>query len=690
MEPFEPKTRHYYAEIRRYNRILKEFPGNSRVLQFRAAHRFRHGDWKKAAEAYEDYLKVKPDNYEIWGILGMMCVHGRMPEKAVAACSRAIELNPDLANHYMHRAWAYRQLKQWDASIADYTRAMEMDRKRRNTMHSTLYRGQLYMEMGEYEKAAEDFSMAIGKSRFWSTLYAWRSKAYKKMKQYEKIIENANAFMDVNGYPDTYFLNQRAYAFKKLGQKEKAESDLALIKRLNEETQKENEAREEQQAKEIEKSDDAHAKAIREWNASIQKHTEAIEADKNDAQAYYKRGLAYVENCEWRKALKDFNNVIRLDRKYAAAYFNRAECYNRIGQLTKSLNDYAMAISLNPNMTGAYKKRSHIHNALGDTEKEIADIEKVLELSPKEPFMIQMLGELCEKTGNYERAVNLMNIEFSEKPVMVDSLDLWFSKMRGYYQAPRIKKLTDALARDPENAALYFLRGETYDDDSQFEKAIADYTKAISLKQDLLIAYYYRALANAVLSDFHKAQYSHTQDNSQALEAYSKYEQIYEAMIADLLKVTQLDNTIAFIHRELGGLYVITGKYELAIDSLNKALAIDPECLFTHEERAKAYTGIKEYQKAVDDLIWEEQKHSLGLSDSKAELRADIYCKMGELSKAIADYDMIIEHKSKWDIYRSSLARNFEKRGKCYQKLGDNAKAAADFDKAEKLREKDW
>jgi tetratricopeptide (TPR) repeat protein len=259
----DSKDKEYYAEIRRYNSVLKEFPENSHVLRERANCRFWHADWKRAANDFELLLQKNPDDAVLWVMMGQACVHGRLPRQAVTACSRAIELDPDFDLPYMHRAWAYRQLKQWDASIADYTKAMELDRKRKGSMHSTLYRGELYMEMGEYEKAASDFTLAISGSRFWYRLYAWRGIAYTKMKNYEKVIENANAFMDLDGELNEYLLKQRSYAYKKLGQKDKAEADLALIKRLNEELKRERDANQKKYAKQFAKEEREHEREIK-------------------------------------------------------------------------------------------------------------------------------------------------------------------------------------------------------------------------------------------------------------------------------------------------------------------------------------------------------------------------------------------------------------------------------------------
>lgn len=63
---------------------------------------------------FSDYNNgpVKGDDAALWYWLRKSYAHARLPKQAVAACSRAIELDP-VVESYMTRAWAYQQLKQW-------------------------------------------------------------------------------------------------------------------------------------------------------------------------------------------------------------------------------------------------------------------------------------------------------------------------------------------------------------------------------------------------------------------------------------------------------------------------------------------------------------------------------------------------------------------------------------------------
>jgi len=392
---YGPKDKESSEAVRRYSRILKEFPDNVHVLEQRAHLRTCNSEWKRAAKDYEHVLKARPNDVFIWGRLGIISIYGRMPEQTVIAFSRAMELDPDEQwyPHHSFRGWAYRKLKQWDASIADYTKAIEL-----GSPHADEYLGELYMEMKEYEKAADAFTLAIKKYSFSFYLYRERGKAYIKTKQFEKVIENATfAIGKYHFYVARLLmdmLSQRAFAYKRLGQKEKAEADIALIKQVTLEEQKEQEQNKTLYEREAEQEKRKAEQEKRKKEKAIQKYTAAIEAGKINKETLYNRGIALMENGEHKEAIKDFDNVLRIAEGFPELYTNRAFCYDATGQIKKSLNDYAKALSLDPGLAIVHEKRAAIYELLGETEKEIASLEKLKETNSASVNHIKRLAVL--------------------------------------------------------------------------------------------------------------------------------------------------------------------------------------------------------------------------------------------------------------------------------------------------------
>ncbi|MFC2003663.1 tetratricopeptide repeat protein [Chloroflexota bacterium] len=78
--------------------------------------------------------------------------------KAIAAFTRAIELDPTLAIAYSNRGWAHINLEQYDQAIADCTKAIELDPTLAMAYNN---RSWAYIELGQYEQAIDDYNRAI-------------------------------------------------------------------------------------------------------------------------------------------------------------------------------------------------------------------------------------------------------------------------------------------------------------------------------------------------------------------------------------------------------------------------------------------------------------------------------------------------------------------------------------------------
>ena len=87
----------------------------------------------------------------------------KMPD-AIAAFTRAIEIEPKYAEAYVKRGLAYYRTGQYKAAIADYTRTLDFKR-----YHADAYasRGDAYRALGQTQHAIADYSASLKKR--WNT-----------------------------------------------------------------------------------------------------------------------------------------------------------------------------------------------------------------------------------------------------------------------------------------------------------------------------------------------------------------------------------------------------------------------------------------------------------------------------------------------------------------------------------------
>jgi len=89
------------------------------------------------------------------------------------------------------------------------------------------------------------------------------------------------------------------------------------------------------------------------YERAINEYDEAIRLERDDADAYYKRGLAYealgktIEGeRDFERAIHEYDEAIRLERDDADAYYKRGLAYEALGKTIEGERDFAKAKEL--------------------------------------------------------------------------------------------------------------------------------------------------------------------------------------------------------------------------------------------------------------------------------------------------------------------------------------------------------
>ncbi|MFN8456976.1 MAG: tetratricopeptide repeat protein [Anaerolineae bacterium] len=211
----------------------------------------------------------------------------------------------------------------------------------------------------------------------------------------------------------------------------------------------------------------------------------------------------------------------------------------------------------------------------------------------------------------------------------------------------------------PDAKAYYERAGQNYLR-RDYERTIADYTKAIELKYDPLSdPYYLRGFAYYVQREYSKA----IEDFNKAIElTYDPVNRVYY---------------------DRANAYYYLGRYDQAISDYSKAIELKFEpASQPYNNRGLAYRkkgaleqAIADYTKAIElkhePLNWPYFN------------RGNAYAEQGQYDKAIADFTQALQLDStSVDAYYS--------RGLAYKNKGDAAHAIADFQKVRELDQDYW
>jgi tetratricopeptide (TPR) repeat protein len=266
----------------------------------------------------------------------------------------------------------------------------------------------------------------------------------------------------------------------------------------------------------------------------------------------------------------------------------------------------------------------------------------------------------AEKARKWESAVELGEQIIQQQFNYRDTRARYY-KNRGnvYYGLKEYQKaMADynrAIELDPNFAVAYSNRGLVYQNDlKEYQKAMADYNRAIELDPNFALAYNRRGLVYYDLKEYQKA-------------------------MADYNRAIELDPNFAPAYNGRGGVYDELKEYQKALADYNRAIELDPNDAVAYIGRGLVYQNdLKEYQKAMADY-----NRAIELDPNYAPAynnRGLVYhYGLKEYQKAMADYNRAIE-------LDPNYASAYSNRGWLYRnRLNDKVSARRDFERAASL-----
>ena len=130
---------------------------------------------------------------------------------------------------------------------------------------------------------------------------------------------------------------------------------------------------------------------------------------------------------------------------------------------------------------------------------------------------------------------------------------------KGFFQSA-IENLTNAIALDKTNPLGYFYRGASYHSLAEYDEAMMDYTKAISLDDKMVDAYYNRAKIILSRKDIQNPD--------------------IKKAVADLEKALELDEKFVDALYAIAAAYKKLEDYHKTLEYLEKLLQISPDHVY--------------------------------------------------------------------------------------------------------------
>ena len=161
---------------------------------------------------------------------------------------------------------------------------------------------------------------------------------------------------------------------------------------------------------------------------AIAGYTRAIELDKNYADAYNNRGVAYMSQQNWAAAIADFTRSLEIAPS-DLAYNNRGNIYFSQRKTEEAIADFTAGIKLKPTAEGHANRGIAYQNTNRDA-LALADFERAIELNPKFGRAYLLRAIMLLKSGKGDAAQKEIDKGFELDPSLHAEFDPMIKQLR--------------------------------------------------------------------------------------------------------------------------------------------------------------------------------------------------------------------------------------------------------------------
>ena len=614
------------------------------ALRIRAAAYSRSGDKSNAFRDLDRVKSLLPNDFDNLVECGVLRFEQSDYLGSIKEFTEALKIAPQSDLVLMLRGKSHLMMKNNVAATDDLSRSIAIAP---NNLQALVERGRCHINRRDFEAARNDFNSALKIDRTSLQSQLGLSRTFFESQKWDKSKEVAEKVLRIDP------------------QNSEARLILGGI---------------EYERKQYDESIEQFSKAI-----------DVVESEELKVEAFYRRGISYVDGDKLKRGIRDFSKVLELNQQHAGALIWRANAHAKMGSLVATLKDLHSAIDFNPEAPDQYRKfgevvankglahfktldesertsfgnlqlHAYSLSMLGRHSEAVIAFNKCLnhESGDNDPTLLLRKSQMQSQLEMYEES-----IECLENAAKEESSIQWFifqtlaeTHLANDDRKQAIIELGNAIRLAQNNETLFLKRGQIHVMRGKGERAIDDFSQAIAIRPDRYKAYRERGNLLAALGKLD----SSIEDINVSVDLFAKQ--------PDLIQ-------------KRGELHLRLRHWEAAREDFELAVTHDPLLVRSYCGRALAMIQTHEHESA---LIWlTKALHRFSKTEDWVEIlstRARVFHGMGRFSRAIADYTTLIEL-----LDEDKSAPSYYARGIAYLHLDDKKKAKRDWLKSLSINE---
>jgi len=347
------------------------------------------GDVAKAESCLQKADAAHIDNVDTRFLRGVVLFKQNKNDEALAAFSRALELDGRFAEAQYYRGQILDRMGKQDEAIASYKRAVEIQP---TYTPAAFDLGVAYYNKGDYGDAASAYQDVIKADPNNYQAHANLASTYRQQERYPDA--NAEYKVASNGIKNADLYSEWGYCLGKASEWEKAVARLEAAETISPTA--------------IDNSNVGWAY----YNAG---YVQTAAKNDTDAKKNYELAKTYSQK------------AVDQDPKLDAAYVNLGSTHNALGEFQLAVNILKTALGLHPKWIIATNQLGTGYRGLNDLVNAVATFKQVVDMDSNNLNGLFSLGEAYNASGNKKEAKKVNDRLRKLDPTLAARLDNIFS-----------------------------------------------------------------------------------------------------------------------------------------------------------------------------------------------------------------------------------------------------------------------
>lgn len=226
---------------------------------------------------------------------------------------------------------------------------------------------------------------------------------------------------------------------------------------------------------------------LEDYKSAKEYYYKVLDNDINHSVAYYGLGTIYDNLEEYDEAIAFYKEAINLDENYYQAHFFLANIYDIKEEVNLAIFHYQKVIVINPHYFYAYLNLGALYESLDLDKEALSLFIKAEDIDDSNHLLYFNFGVVYRKLKQINLSIEsyYKSLTLSKKhaSTFLNLAIIYKDEKHNLYKA--IEIYTMGISIHPQEAVLYYNRACAYILINDNNKAIADFSEAISIDKSL-------------------------------------------------------------------------------------------------------------------------------------------------------------------------------------------------------------